>query len=116
MSLEEQVSAEEVDLKGGFMSVVSGVKSGERVDVSAVGTDARMWHKARIGRAWGTEWESLGGQFNGALKAVVSREGELVVFGLGPNGTVIHKTIEAGTGYVWGQRQWYSDGGEMTAK
>lgn len=50
---EERVRAEEVDLGGKFMSVVSGVSMGERMDLFAVVTDARLWHKARIGRLGG---------------------------------------------------------------
>ena len=106
-----------IDLGGQVMSTVAGVRTGEeRVDIFAVGTDARLWHKARIGRTWGTEWENLGGHFNSAPKVTVTREGEIAVFGLGPNGTVIHALIKIGTEYSWGDRQWFSDGGEMTAK
>ncbi|KAK0623912.1 hypothetical protein B0T14DRAFT_191116 [Immersiella caudata] len=109
--------AEEINLGGGFMSAVAVFATGDsRVDVIGVGGDARAWHKARIGQTWGTAWESLGGWFNSAPKVVVTGEGEAVVFGLGPNGTIIHANIEVGENFNWGPRQWYSDGGEMTAR
>ena len=111
------VVAEEVNLGGNFQSAVAAFATGDsRIDLIAVGTDARAWHKARVGQTWGTAWESLGGWFNSAPKVVVTGEGEAVVFGLGPNGTIIHAKIEVGENFNWGPRQWYSDGGEMTAR
>ncbi|KAK4443289.1 hypothetical protein QBC34DRAFT_499135 [Podospora aff. communis PSN243] len=109
--------SEEVNLGGGLMSAVAVFATGDsRIDILAVGGDARVWHKARIGQTWGTAWESLGGWFNSAPKVVATGEGEAVVFGLGPNGTIIHANIDVGENFNWGQRQWYSDGGEMTAR
>ncbi|KAK0609425.1 hypothetical protein B0T14DRAFT_386705, partial [Immersiella caudata] len=81
---------EEKNLGGTFMSAVEAVRtSKDRLDIFAVWTDARLRHRARIGAVWG-EWNDLGGFFNSAPKAVSIREGEVVVFGLGPNSTVIH--------------------------
>jgi len=113
---ESNTMTEEVDLGGKFQSAVSVFATGNRVDVVGVGPDARVWHKARIGQTWGTAWESLGGWFNSAPRAVVTGEGQAVVFGLGPNGTIIHAMIEIGVNYNWGQRQWFTDGGSMSAK
>lgn len=60
------------------MSAVAAVVTGEgekRIDVVAVGTDARVWHKVKIGPTLGGPWESLGEWFNSAPRAVVAGEG-----------------------------------------
>ncbi|KAK1757081.1 hypothetical protein QBC47DRAFT_174829 [Echria macrotheca] len=110
---------EGIDLGGDFQSASAAVATGSsRVDVVVVGTDAQVWHKARIDGVWGTDWDSLGGYFNSAPRIVMMdrQRGEAVIFGLGPNGTIIHTAVTVGSGYKWGARQWFSDGGSMSAK
>lgn len=111
-----------LSIRGKFQSVVSALatksssSSTSRMDVLAVGTDARLKHKAWIGGTWGTEWEDLGGYFDSSPKAVRLGDGIVVVFGIGPNGIVIHATFEIGTGYFWGLGEWYADGGQISTE
>lgn len=84
-----------------------------RIDVLAVGGDDSLWHKARRGSTWATDWESLGGYFNGA-PAVVVQGNSIIVFGVGPKGEVIHGNWTATTNYAWGEGSWFADGGEMS--
>jgi hypothetical protein len=81
--------AEEINLGGTFMpSVAVFVTGDKRIGVIGMGTDARAYHKARIGQTWGTAWDNLGVWLNSAPRAVVTGEGEAVVCGPGPNGTI----------------------------
>ena len=108
----------EENLGGKFQSSVSAFITGlARVDIFAVGTDSRLKHKARLSGVWSTSWEDLGGYFHSAPKAVVTDvpTGAVTVFGVGPNGTIIHANYLVGAGYNWSPQQWYSDGGAMTA-
>jgi len=105
-------------LGGKFQSAVSAFATGgSRLDIFAVGTDARLYHKARLMGVWGTSWEDLGGYFHSAPKAVVTdvATGAVTIFGVGPNGKIIHCNFMVGAGYNWGPQQWYSDEGDMTA-
>jgi len=109
---------EALSLGGTFESAVSAlaVDSKSRLDVLAVGNDTRLKHKGRSHGLWGTEWEDLGGSFQSAPKVVLLNSTSVGVFGIGPNGVVIHSTFNLGTGYYWGgEGQWYSDGGSMAS-
>jgi len=105
-------------LGGGFLSSPTAVatESMSRLDVLAIGSDTRLRHLSRLHGLWGTQWEDLGGVFNSAPKVIVLNSTSVGVFGVGPNGTIIHSTFNLGTGYLWGAGQWYSDGGSMTSK
>ena len=105
-----------VSLGGEFQSVVSAfiTAPSSRVHVLAVGTDGRLKHKTCIGGNWATEWEDLGGHFNSSPKAVQLSGRTVAVFGIGPDGGVIHSTFEVGAGYTWGSGQWYADGGQIS--
>ncbi|KAK5655356.1 hypothetical protein OQA88_5923 [Cercophora sp. LCS_1] len=108
----------EVNLGGKFQSAVSAFATGgSRLDIFAVGTDARLKHLARMHGVWGTAWEDLGGYFHSAPKAVVTDvpTGSVSVFGIGPNGAIIHANFMVGAGYNWGTQPWYSDGGQISA-
>lgn len=109
----------ETNLGGKFQSAPAAfVTGGSRIDVFGVGTDAQLWHKAKLGDVWANDWEKLGGYFNSAPTVVVTdaKAGEAVVFGLGPDSNVIHANLTVGMGYFWGPMQWYSDGGSVSSK
>ena len=106
-------------LGGKFASVAAAFSTGtSRLDVLAVGTNGTLRHKARLNDVWEKEWEDLGGIFNSAPKVVrpPSMEGRVVVFGVGPEGAIIHTMFVVGDKPRWGAQQWYSDGGAMTVK
>lgn len=105
-----------LSLGGKFQSAVSIVITGPstRIHVLAVGIDGRLKHKACIGGIWGTEWDDLGGHFNSSPKAVKLSDKNVVVFGIGPDGAVIHSTFDVGTGYRWDSGQWFTDGGQIS--
>ncbi|KAK1750058.1 hypothetical protein QBC47DRAFT_124524 [Echria macrotheca] len=108
----------EESLGGSFQSSVSAFATGiSRLDIFAVGTDSRLKHKTRLMGVWGTSWEDLGGYFHSAPKAVVTDipTGSVTVFGVGPDGNIIHSNFMVGAGYNWGAQQWYSDGGNATS-
>lgn len=110
--------SEPLNLGGSFQSAVSAVviDSKSRLDIVAVGNDKRLKHRGRSHGLWGTEWEDLGGSFNSAPKVVLLNSTSVGVFGIGPDGAVIHSTFTLGTGYYWGgEGQWYSDGGAMAS-
>jgi len=116
-------AVDETNLGGKFQSAPAAFVTGSsRIDVFGVGTDAQLYHKAKLGDVWANEWERLGGYFNSAPTVVVldAKAGEAVVFGLGPDSNVIHTTLTVGTGYFFGggagQRQWFSDGGSVSSK
>lgn len=103
------------DLKslGSSFQSVAGLLAtgGNRIDVVAVGTDDKLKHNSLIRDTWGN-WEDLGGYFNSA--PLVMRQGDFVsVFGLGPDGSMIHGnwSFPAGDERSWGEGSWFSDGG-----
>lgn len=85
-----------------------------RVDVLAVGTDDRLKHKARVDGKWADDWEDLGGYFESAPVTWVNGS-SVVVFGLGPDGAVVHGLFEVGDALEWGSGRWFDDGGDMNS-
>lgn len=85
-----------------------------RIDVLSVGSDGRLKHKALIGSSWSRDWEDLGGSFIGAPVAVSTDSGQISVFGIGPNGTVIHGTFNGTDEFSWGGGAWFLDGGSVS--
>lgn len=108
------------NLGGNFTSTPHAWATGlRRVDVVAVGEDGNLLHRARIDGTWAEEWEDLGGWFESAPVVWAPanlRDDSVHVFGLGPEGVVIHGTFSMGDGleFEFGKGSWFSDGGEMT--
>ena len=101
-----------------FLSAVTGVsptQEGDKLHIFAVGTDARLKTKARVGTRWGEQWKDLGGFFNSAPKPIMLNDTSLAVFGIGPQGDMIHGVFTMGTKDGW-EGGWFSDGGEFSTK
>jgi hypothetical protein len=93
------------------------VTGNRRLDVLAVGTDNKLMHKARVGGTWAGDWEPLGGYFNSVPMAFQSDSGGepwIAVFGLGPNGHMIHGRWTATDEFNWGEGQWFDDAGDIS--
>jgi len=107
-----------MSLGGRFQSVVDVFTTGSsRMDLFAVGIDTRLKHMAYIeGKGWAPDWDDLGGYFNSAPKAVRLNDTAVAVFGIGPDGNIIHSvfSIGGGTDFVLGSQQWYTDGGKIS--
>ncbi|KAM7182830.1 hypothetical protein V8F33_013994 [Rhypophila sp. PSN 637] len=108
---------EPVSLGGRFQSVVEHFLTGTRLDLLVVGENARLKHKVYIDGRWDDAWEDLGGYFNSAPKMVRLNDSAVAVYGIGPNGVVIHSIFPVGTEATntWGLQHWYEDGGEMSS-
>ncbi|KAH7318394.1 hypothetical protein B0I35DRAFT_241682 [Stachybotrys elegans] len=91
------------------------VTGGERLDVVAVGTDGRLKHNAMIDGAWG-DWESLGGFFYSAPLVLRLDDDIVAVFGIGPEGEIIHGTWEIDDGSSWRNGRWFTDGGSFSRR
>jgi len=104
-----------MSLGGDSQSAVAAYATGLRLDVLVVGNDTRLKHLARIDGSWGRAWEDLGGYFNSAPKPVVLNDTAVAVFGMGPDGSVIHGVFSTdAAAWEWGQGLWYSDEGHMS--
>ncbi|KAK4172342.1 hypothetical protein QBC36DRAFT_294463 [Triangularia setosa] len=105
-----------VDLGGSFQSTpVMFVAGADRLDVLAVGRDARLKHRALIGQKWAEEWQDLGGAFNSTPAVVSVVPGKVSVYGLGVNGTLFHGTWKVTKEFEWGGGpDWLADGGELS--
>ncbi|KAF4433752.1 putative Sialidase [Fusarium austroafricanum] len=92
-------------LGGNFTSAPFAFATGNsRIDVLAVGIDGRLKHQARIGKTWAQDWEDLGGYFKSApLALTLGDSTNITVFGLGPNGTVLHGSFSKGERHAWGR-------------
>ncbi|KAI8719945.1 hypothetical protein NCS52_00438300 [Fusarium sp. LHS14.1] len=103
------------NLGGNFTSAPFAFATSKlRLDVLAVAIDGRLKHQSRIGKSWAGDWEDLGGHFESApLVLTLGNASNVYVFGLGPNGTVIHGSFVNGKSQDWGQGNWFIDEGEM---
>jgi hypothetical protein len=72
-----------------------------RLDIFGVGPDRAMYHKAWDGNQWlpsPTDWERLGGGFNGDPAVASWGANRLDIFGVGPDNAMYHK--------AWDGNQW----------
>lgn len=89
--------------------------SDSRFDVLAVYKNDTLMHRASINDDWGSGWEDLGGYFNSA-PAVWVNGSSVVVFGLGPNGKMVHGVFEVDLDTAsWGEGKWYNNGGNFSS-
>ncbi|TPX13005.1 uncharacterized protein E0L32_006650 [Thyridium curvatum] len=102
---------------GAFESTPFVIQSANRIDVLAVGKGDRLMHKAQRDGVWANDWEDLGGYFNSAPAGVQWLPGGwIAVFGIGPEGRLIHGNFSLVDRYFWGNGTWYDDGGDLSTK
>ncbi|CAH0045759.1 unnamed protein product [Clonostachys solani] len=103
---------------GGEAQSVAGLvsPSSGRLDAFAVGNDSKLKHKALVGSEWGSQWDDLGGAFNSAPLALSTGNDSLLVFGIGPEGKVIHTKLQVVSENSLNASNWFSDGGSLSTQ
>jgi hypothetical protein len=87
--------------------------SPHQLDIFGVGTDKQMYHKAWDGTKWlpsPTDWEPIGGRFNGPPAAASWGPGRLDIFALGTDNQMYHKAWD-GSRWLPSQTDWDPLGG-----
>ncbi|VUC22336.1 unnamed protein product [Clonostachys rosea] len=103
---------------GGEAQSVAGLvtPSSGRLDAFLVGNDSKLKHKALAGSQWGSGWEDLGGAFNSAPLALATGNDSILIFGIGPEGKVIHTKLQVDSKNSLTASDWFSDGGALSTQ
>ena len=94
-----------VPLGGHFTGALTATIRDEAVDVIAVDVDGAVFHRHLPSRGRHGEWTPLGGRVVCPVAAMTTPAGALAIFGLGPDGSVVHKRLDA-------ERRRFPDGKE----
>lgn len=98
------------------------IPSLHRVDLFFVATNGSLMHGTKIDGSWipfaghdtTDPWEDLGGHFNSAPSIWVNGS-NIVAFGLGPQGSLIHSTFAVEDDHPLGPGKWHDDGGKLNS-
>jgi hypothetical protein len=93
-----------------FEAVASGLDgpivaavAGGRLHIFQSGNDKQVLHQVHVpGGAAGGQWQSLGGKFVSTIAATVVRE-RVELFGLSPDGRILHRGLDGGDWTVFGE-------------
>lgn len=113
-----ETSAEPKKVSGGgnLMSVPTIFRNHhDQIDVLAVGKDGKLKRNALVDATMEEDgWEDLGGFFSSAPMARLTANSTVSVFGVGPEGSIIHGKWTVNEDHSWSNGEWFDDGGDIS--
>jgi hypothetical protein len=87
----------------------------DQIDVLAVGKDGKLKRNALVNATMDEgDWEDLGGFFSSAPMVRLTANSTVSVFGIGPEGSMIHGKWTVDEDHAWSDGEWYDDGGDFS--
>lgn len=102
-----------------FMSVPSVVRNPKGdIDILAVDRDGKLRRAAfdREATLDEDDWQDLGGFFSSAPAARLTANDSVSVFGIGPEGSIIHGRWTVDDDGEWTDGEWFDDGGDFSSR
>lgn len=102
-----------------FMSVPSVVRNPKGdIDILAVDRNGKLRRAAfdREATLSVDDWQDLGGFFSSAPAARLTANDTVSVFGMGPEGSIIHGRWTVDDDGKWTEGEWFDDGGDFSSR